>query len=718
MSVWIGKTLGKIEIEKLLGRGGMAEVYFGRHATLTRPVAVKIMHGYLDGEGDLSTRFAREARVAAGLRHPNIVQVYDFDVYEGQPYIVMEYINGPSLSVYLRSLHERKGRMPLGMIRRIFPLLASAVDYAHSQGLVHRDIKPGNILLQSRSRPIELGTELPSDVEPLLADFGLVRVLDAPNQTSSGVITGTPAYMSPEQARGLSTDHRTDVYSLGVLLYELLSGALPFDGDTALVIIQKIIHEPPAPLANVSPEIQAVMDRALEKDASRRYQSAGELSNAFLAALGIISEANTLPPLVLPELRELREERISPSVPASTSVAISTPAPRGMNMLVPGLVVLAVIVIALIGFLFKPVPVAETVPTATVDHAAPTSASVTEAPLATRPPTFGVMRFQDVAAALDGVTVKVSGMPLPEQGSHYEAWLTLGETRRSLGVLELDANSDGALRFVDEQSRNLLGRFDTMEITIEPSPDSSPNSSGRVAFSSGIISDSLMHLRHLLVSIADTPNQVGLVHGMMTDAQLVDDYANAMLTAFDAGDDVAMRANAEAVVNLIVGRQSDLYADNDGNGTVNDPGDGYGLLLNGDSPGYTGGVYSHAQYAMQVTGAPDTVQLHGMHVMISVENVEHWSVELRDLVLSVLQNPSDDSTRSALVKIVALADQIVSGVDLDGNERVDPVAGEGGALTVYEHAYYMADMEILFGVNQIMPPGPPMEFTPEPYNEH
>jgi hypothetical protein len=257
-----------------------------------------------------------------------------------------------------------------------------------------------------------------------------------------------------------------------------------------------------------------------------------------------------------------------------------------------------------------------------------------------------------------------------------------------------------------------------MEITIEPSPDPSPNSSGRVAFSSGIAVDSLAHVRHLLVSIPDTPNQVGLVHGMMTDAHLVDEYANAMLIASDAGDDVAMRANAEAVVNLIVGRQSDMYADHDGDGTVNDPGDGYGFLLNGDSPGYTGGVYAHAQYAMQVIGAPDTVQLHGMHVMISVENVEHWSVELRDLVLSVLQTPTGSSTRGALVKIVALADQIVSGVDLDGNERVDPVAGEGGALTVYEHAYYMADMEILFGVNQIMPPGPPMEFTPEPYNEN
>lgn len=711
MSVWIGKTLGKIVIEKRLGRGGMAEVYLGRHIALHRPVAVKIMHGYLEGESDLSQRFLREARVAANLRHPNIVQVYDFDVYEGQPYLVMEYINGPSLSLYLRSLHERGERMPLGMICRLFPFLAAALDYAHSQGLIHRDIKPGNILLQSQTRPIELGEELPADVEPLLTDFGLVRVLNAPNQTSTGVITGTPAYMSPEQARGLPTDHRTDIYSLGVLLYELLSGSLPFDGDTGLGIIQKIIHEPHTPLTNVSPEIQAVVARALEKDPSKRYQSAGELSHAFVTALGFGSEAQTMPPMAWPELREART-----IPPVANSTPSARPA-RQTKWILPALGFVALMVIAMAAILFRPTPFAEIIPTATMAHAAPTSTSAAEAPLATRPPTVGVMRFQDVAATLDGVTVKVSGMPLPEQGSHYEVWLTLGETRRSLGVLELDANGNGVLTFVDSQSRNLFGRFDAMEITIEPSPDPSPNSSERVAFSSSMAADSLLHVRHLLVSIGDTPNQVGLVHGMMRDARLVDEYANAMLASFDAGDDAAMRANAEAVVNLIVGSQSEMYADHDGDGALNDPGDGYGFLLNGESPGYTGGIYAHAQYSMWAAGAPNTVQVHGMHVLVSVENVEHWSVELRDLVLSVLQNPSNDSTRAVLVKIVALADQIVSGVDLDGNERVDPIAGEGGAATVYEHAYYMADMSILPGEDQVMPPGPTPEATPQPYQE-
>ncbi|MEW5938186.1 MAG: serine/threonine-protein kinase [Chloroflexota bacterium] len=156
MTVWIGKTLGKVQVEKLLGRGGIAEVYLGTHTALERPVAVKFLHGYFEENTDLFERFQREARVVAGLRHPNIIQVFDYDVAEERPYIVMEYVNGPSLAAYLKSIHERGERMPLAMIRRLLPLLASALDYAHTQGVIHRDIKPANVLLYSKSGPIKL----------------------------------------------------------------------------------------------------------------------------------------------------------------------------------------------------------------------------------------------------------------------------------------------------------------------------------------------------------------------------------------------------------------------------------------------------------------------------------------------------------------------------------------------------------------------------------
>ncbi|MBV6396355.1 MAG: Serine/threonine-protein kinase PknD [Anaerolineales bacterium] len=697
MSDWIGKTAGKVRIEKLLGRGGMAEVYAGTHVTLDRPVAVKFLHGYLEEHTELFERFQREARVVAGLRHPNIIQVYDYDVVEERPYIVMELINGPSLAAYLKSLHERGARMPLGMLRRLLPMLASALDYAHQQGVVHRDIKPGNILLFSKSSPPRLGEALPPDVEPLLADFGLVRVLSSASQTSSGLITGTPNYMSPEQARGEHADHRSDVYSLGILLYEMISGRVPFDGETVTAVMHRVLYESPPPIQEISPALQAVLDRALQKEPDQRYQSAGELSNAFLGALGALTLAETLPPISIPASK--------PVTPPATQRNITLTLPQP-NLARWGIVAVIIVITAATLLLLPGWLKSDSLTgiTPTMEHGTPGET-----------PSIGALRFQDVAGRLDGVTVFINEMPPPAEGTHYEVWLVGGEIRRSLGILELDAQGNDDLAFVDDQSRNLLARYDSMEITVEPSPDPSPNASGAVVFSSAMPPMALAHVRHVLVSMTDTPGQIGLIEGLRADSLLLDEQANLMLDAFDANDRAAAQKHAEAITNLIVGSQSPDYGDLDGDGEVTDPGDGYGLLLNGENPGYTEGVESHTLYAMQGGDASESVILHGGHVVASITNVEGWLVQLRDLSLAILKKPSDTELRGLIVQAVGLADQIVTGVDLDGDERIEPILGEGGVTTAYQHAYYMADMDILFGAGQVMPPGPTPSATMQPY---
>jgi eukaryotic-like serine/threonine-protein kinase len=316
MPEWLGKTIGKVRIEKLLARGGMAEVYLGTHLTLERPVAVKVLHSHIEEEPTLLERFHREAKVVAGLRHPNIVQIHDFDTVDGHPYIVMEYLKGPTLATYLRHLHQRKKRIPSDQVARLLNELSTALDYAHGQGVIHRDIKPGNILLHNKNNDIPLDKPLTSDVEAVITDFGLVRIMNAASQTASGTVSGTPAYMSPEQARGDPTDHRTDIYSLGIVLYEMLAGRVPFEADSTLTVLHMQLHTSPPAIPGIPAKVQAVVDRALLKNPDGRYQTSQEMANDFYRSIGLTEQAEII-----------RELYPASTTPTQAPVEASVPSP-------------------------------------------------------------------------------------------------------------------------------------------------------------------------------------------------------------------------------------------------------------------------------------------------------------------------------------------------------------------------------------------------------
>ena len=334
MPEWIGKTIGNVRIEKLLARGGMAEVYLGSHLNLERPVAIKLLHSYIEEEPLLIERFRREAKVVAGLRHPNIVQIFDFDTIDGHPYIVMEYLKGPTLATYLRHLHQRKKRIPPEQVARLLNEVSTALDYAHKQGVVHRDVKPGNILLHHKGADFPLDKPLADDVEAVITDFGLVRIMNTASQTASGTVSGTPAYMSPEQARGDPTDHHTDIYSLGIVLYEMLAGRVPFEADSTLTVLHMQIHTTPPPVPGIPAQVQAVIDRALLKTPGDRYHSSRELAGEYSRSIGLTSQAVTVqeadrptaepieaPVLVEPEPQPVLQPQTKPEPPSKPEPA-------------------------------------------------------------------------------------------------------------------------------------------------------------------------------------------------------------------------------------------------------------------------------------------------------------------------------------------------------------------------------------------------------------
>ncbi len=268
---WSGRRLSHYLVGERLGGGGMGVVYRASDTRLGRAVAIKVLSPTLAADPQARTRFAREARAASALDHPNIGTIYEIDEHEGAAFIVMALYEGETLRDRIA-----RGPVPLDELERIFQQLVSALGVAHKAGIAHRDVKPANIFLAE-------GGQLK------LLDFGLAKLLAndaaADTLTAEGAIVGTLLYMAPEQLRGVGVDHRADLWALGVILYELLAGKTPFAGAGQAVVVTRILHEEPAPIrtlrADVPVQLEALVSRLLCKDPLDRLGDSGEISQAL-----------------------------------------------------------------------------------------------------------------------------------------------------------------------------------------------------------------------------------------------------------------------------------------------------------------------------------------------------------------------------------------------------------------------------------------------------
>lgn len=292
-NTWIGKSLsGRYKLEELLGQGGMSAVYKATDPNLKRVVAVKLIHAHLSNDPGFVSRFEEEAASVAQLRHPNIIQVYDFnhDDESDSYYMVLEFLPGETVQQHLERLNKSDRKVSSAKAMQYMIDICEAVGYAHQRGMIHRDIKPANLMINVTDQCI-------------LMDFGIAKIVGGQRHTATGAVVGTAMYMSPEQIKGESPDNRSDIYSLGVTLFEMVSGQPPYQADSAMTLMMMHVNDPVPEIKNLNPDVPndlvEVINKALAKDPNNRYQSASQMAKALGDALSrakTVAAGTPLPP--------------------------------------------------------------------------------------------------------------------------------------------------------------------------------------------------------------------------------------------------------------------------------------------------------------------------------------------------------------------------------------------------------------------------------------
>ncbi|GIL08495.1 MAG: hypothetical protein BroJett033_0060 [Chloroflexota bacterium] len=704
----IGRTLGgKYLIKQLVGRGGMATVYRGYQADVERDVAVKVLPTSPALGDEFVERFRLEARTIARLQHPHILPLYDYGVEDGILYLVTAYIGGGTLSDRIA-----RGPLPLGEVNTLLRQIAPALDYAHRQGVIHRDIKPANILISTEGYP-------------LLADFGIAKLVEGDSGlTATGGVIGTPAYIAPEQVQGLPVGPSADIYSLGVVVFEMLAGRQPYQAETPMQVLVKHMAEPVPPLsaavAGLPPALDAVLARALAKNVELRYPTAA----AFAADYGRVAQeaADTVGMPQPPAAGTASTVRL-PDTPAGAPVPPPTPPPTQPQpaaggtppaLLLGGLGVIAALVLVIVVLVLTtlnrggPTVVSDS-PTATdaASAALPTAQPAPPtAPAAALARPLGRLTFSTANQIGDTANLRLERLAPTAPGMSYAVWLLNSETgdRLGLGALTVDPTGSGVLSYTDPEGRPLPTLFNSVAITreelLEDAPTGAPTYGGRVPI------ELTRALRAILVSAAGDANGGGLLAGALSEGEIAALHAGL---AAEAGNAAGMHTHAEHTVNALLGTQDDL----DNNGRGENPGRsklGIPHFLDlitarldealdsrgADRPPADGQNQPGERLAALFGIEPDMRRLQGDAEVIRVclNNAYTRTEQTVELERALLAATSVEAVTAQAGEARQTADRLINGFDLNGNGQIEAFEGECGLRQIPVLSVIMGSIDI------------------------
>lgn len=700
----IGRRLGKYEIIELLGQGGMATVYKGYQPEIDRFVAVKVLPPHPGQDRQFIDRFRLEARTIAQLQHPHILPMHDYGSDANILYLVMAYVSGGSLKDRIE-----RGPLPLQEAEHLLRQIASALDYAHRRGVIHRDIKPDNILLDDEGNA-------------LLADFGIVKILEGDatsGLTGTGGVLGTPAYMAPEQSQGLGVTPKTDIYALGVIVYEMLTGRQPYQADTPMQVMLKHITEPVPSLLEVSagmpPALEMVMSRVLAKDPEDRYDTATEFAQEFLRAIHrdesavIIREpsptkqnapspASRVPTPSRPP-QVLMNATPPPAQPQPTTPTGSqTPVQAGTNPLVLlggfAIIALLAVIVVLLALNDNQAsntqvvsnPTVTTVPPTDVPNT-PEATTVAAQPTAVPVRTFGRLSYTTTDELGDTVNLQVSGLSQPPSGAEYAVWLvnTSDDSTLNIGTLSLDGLGNGVHSYVNTEGQMLPALYNAVWITAETEVGDAP--AGDVVYSGSTPEAVRAALGEIFVG-----SESGFSGGSLFGGALAESELSVIHTSYDHGthDLYGLHNRTEHTINILMGSEIDY----DGNGIAENPGYKLGLQY------FLDAIEDRLDLNYDAPDVRPDLRSDVERVEACIRNTRQRLTEFYDMEVGwteITEDVTEEFAQTEIRKSEGMIKDLIEGVDRNSNNQIEGFFGECGLRQIPTFGLLVGSLSLVAG---------------------